>query len=39
MSRESVFENLSRGVSNLKFLHQPKVREAQLKLTVRFEIP
>ena len=31
MSRGSVFENLPRGVSNLEFLHQPKVREDQLK--------
>ena len=31
MFRESVFENLTRGVSNLEFLRQPKVREDQLK--------
>ena len=31
MFRGSVFENLTRGVSNLEFLHQPKVREDQLK--------
>ena len=31
MSRGSVFENLTGGVSNLEFLHRPKVREDQLK--------